>query len=282
MAMLTAKSLSHIIFLLSTLLLQLITNTYAIGVNYGTLANNLPPPAQVAAFLKSQTTINKIKIFDTNADILRAFANTNISVIITAVNGDIPSLTKLPSAQSWVSTHIIPFHPQTIISHVAVGNEIMATADKFLIAQLVPAMKTLNTALKLAGLTHIKVSTPHSLGILSTSEPPSSGRFRRGYDRYAGPTPTPTPTPPSSGSGKKWCVPKSDASDEALQKNIDYVCSLGVDCKPIQAGGACFDPNTIRSHAAYVMNVFYQTSGRHDFDCDFANTGVLTSSDPSE
>ncbi|KAK9283940.1 hypothetical protein L1049_012197 [Liquidambar formosana] len=448
MAMLTAKSLSHIIFLLSTLLLQLITNTYAIGVNYGTLANNLPPPAQVAAFLKSQTTINKIKIFDTNADILRAFANTNISVIITAVNGDIPSLTKLPSAQSWVSTHIIPFHPQTIISHVAVGNEIMATADKFLIAQLVPAMKTLNTALKLAGLTHIKVSTPHSLGILSTSEPPSSGRFRRGYDRVifapmlqflketkspfmvnpypyfgfsaktlnyalfkpnagirdkvtgitytnmfdaqmdavysamkalgygdveicvaetgwpslgdanqpdvnlanavsyngnlvkhvtsgkgtplmpnrrfetyifslfnenlkpgstaernfglfrpdftpvydigimrgrrsAGPTPTPTPAPPSSGSGKKWCVPKSDASDEALQKNIDYVCSLGVDCKPIQAGGACFDPNTIRSHAAYVMNVFYQTSGRHDFDCDFANTGVLTSSDPS-
>lgn len=28
-----------------------------------------------------------------------------------------------------------------------------------------------------------QVSTPHSLGILSMSEPPSSGRFRRGYDQ---------------------------------------------------------------------------------------------------
>ncbi|KAK9283638.1 hypothetical protein L1049_011888 [Liquidambar formosana] len=91
-------------------------------------------------------------------------------------------------------------------------------------------------------------------------------------------------TPPPSGrpAGKKWCVPRGDASDAALQKNIDYVCSLGVDCRPIQAGGACFNPNSVRSHAAYVMNFFYQTSGRHVYDCDFAHTGVLTFSNPSK
>ncbi|KAL1550672.1 glucan endo-1,3-beta-glucosidase-like [Salvia divinorum] len=30
----------------------------------------------------------------------------------------------------------------------------------------------------------IKISTPHSLGILSNSTPPSAGRFRQGYDVY--------------------------------------------------------------------------------------------------
>lgn len=82
-------------------------------------------------------------------------------------------------------------------------------------------------------------------------------------------------------SDRKWCVPKSDASDEALQKNIDYVCSSGVDCKPIQSGGPCFDPNTVRSHASYAMNAYYQTFGRNDYNCDFNRTGFLTSSDPS-
>lgn len=82
--------------------------------------------------------------------------------------------------------------------------------------------------------------------------------------------------------GMKWCVPKSDASDQALQANIDYVCSLGVDCKPIQAGGTCFEPNTTRSQASDIMNSFYQSYGRHNFNCDFAKTGVLTASDLSK
>ena len=44
-------------------------------------------------------------------------------------------------------------------------------------------MKALKSALDLAKVTDIHVSSPHSLGILSSSEPPSSGRFRRGYDK---------------------------------------------------------------------------------------------------
>ncbi|KAL5707876.1 hypothetical protein ACHQM5_018729 [Ranunculus cassubicifolius] len=44
-------------------------------------------------------------------------------------------------------------------------------------------MKSLHYALQLLNITDIQVSTPHSLGILSLSEPPISGRFRHGYDR---------------------------------------------------------------------------------------------------
>ena len=30
------------------------------------------------------------------------------------------------------------------------------------------------------------------------------------------------------------------------------------------------------------MNAYYQSSGRHQFDCDFNNTGVVSYTDPSE
>lgn len=90
---------------------------------------------------------------------------------------------------------------------------------------------------------------------------------------------SPSAQPPST--AMKWCVPKSDATDAQLQANIDYVCGTGVECRPIQAGGDCFNPNNVRSHASYAMNAYYQANGRHDYNCDFGHTGVLTSTDPS-
>lgn len=43
-------------------------------------------------------------------------------------------------------------------------------------------MKTLHKALIMSGIRDIKVTTPHSLGILESSNPPSSGKFRPGWD----------------------------------------------------------------------------------------------------
>ncbi|KAL5750227.1 hypothetical protein ACOSP7_024830 [Xanthoceras sorbifolium] len=462
--MATVTKLSHLhllllLFLLLHLLIDSASAAYPIGVNYGTVANNLPPPQQVAKFLKTQTSINSVKIFDANPDILRAFANTNISVTVTVGNGDIPSLAKMPAAQSWIAKNIQPHHPQTIIRYIVLGNEIMATSDKVLIAYLLPAMSTLKSALDQAKLTHIQVSTPHSLGILSTSEPPSTGRFRKGYDKAvfarilefhrqtkspfmvnpypyfgfdpqklnyalfrpnpgvfdaatgknytnmfdaqldavysamkkvgyedvdivvgetgwssagdpnepasnlenalsyngnlvrhvnsgkgtplmpnrtfetyifalfnenqkpsiseqnfglfkpdfspvynvdilndkstpgatapaASPAAPAPPAPSASAPGPgvvrgRWCVPTRGASDAALQANIDYVCGTGVDCRPIQQGGACFEPNVVRSHAAYAMNAYYQANGHQDLNCDFNKTGAIVYSDPS-
>lgn len=81
--------------------------------------------------------------------------------------------------------------------------------------------------------------------------------------------------------GKQWCLPKTGAKEDALQKNMDYVCGLGFDCKPIQEGGPCYLPNTVRAHAAYAMNAYYQATGRNDYDCDFKETGAITKKDPS-
>lgn len=441
-------------FLLSSTFSLLLSNTAAsssssVGVNYGRVADNLPSPSQVAQFLTSQTTIDKVKIFDCDPQILQAFSGTGISLTVTIPNSEIISLTQLSAAQSWVSTNMLPHYAQTTIRYIAVGNEVHYTGDKVLIANLLPAMKSVYQALQLANITDIKVTTPHSLGILSLSNPPSSGRFRRGYDRvlfapllefhrqtgspfmvnpypYFGFRPNtlhfalfkpndgvldkgtglkyfnmfdammdavysamkklgyddvevavgetgwpsagdanepaanwenavsyngnlvkhlnsgqgtplmPNRTfetyifslfnedlkpstsersyglfkpdlsavydvgvlrspgeaegPTSSGMAPSpsdlnhsWCVAKSDASDEALQRNLDYVCSMGIDCKPIQEdGGPCFQPNTVRSHASYAMNSYFQINGRHDFNCYFDGTGEIISSNPSD
>jgi hypothetical protein len=64
-----------------------------------------------------------------------------IFVTVTVGNGDVPSLAKLPVAQSWVANNILSFHPGTKFNRIAVGNEILATSDKSLIGHLLPAMK---------------------------------------------------------------------------------------------------------------------------------------------
>ncbi|XP_004241225.1 glucan endo-1,3-beta-glucosidase [Solanum lycopersicum] len=419
-----------------------VSGDYLLGINYGTVADNLPPPTQVAAFIRDHTTLNKIKIFDANPEIIRAFADTGIWVTVTVSNGDIWSVSKPTAAQWWVEQNVVPFYPRTRIDRICVGNEVVATGDKNLIGHLVPAMRAIHEALLAAGINDIQVSTPHSLGILSRSEPPSSGLFRRVYDRvifapmleFHRETKSPfmiCPYPffgfndatldyalfkpnngvydkatgmnytnmfdaqidavysamkalgyadvdivvaetgwPSAGDpnqpgvslenaisynvnlvkhvnsgvgtplmpnrtfetyvfslfnedlkpstsernfglfrpdfspvydvgilrntqalsppamapevSKKWCVPKTDASDAALQSNLDFVCSSGiVDCQPIKDGGPCFEPNTVRAHAAYAMNAYYQANGGKDLDCNFINTGVVTNYDPS-
>ncbi|XP_004308857.1 PREDICTED: glucan endo-1,3-beta-glucosidase-like [Fragaria vesca subsp. vesca] len=165
-------------FLLTLLLFHLSTTAYSIGVNYGTLGDNLPPPSQVANFLKTQTIIDSLKIFDMNPDIIRAFANSGISLTITLPNGDIPTLTNPRAARRWIQQNIKPFYPATLIRYICVGTEVLHWGDDAQKSNLVAAMRTLNNALRVEGFKGIKVSTPHSLGIMLTSEPPSQGRFR--------------------------------------------------------------------------------------------------------
>ncbi|KAF3516748.1 hypothetical protein DY000_02061409, partial [Brassica cretica] len=88
--------------------------------------------------------------------------------------------------------------------------------------------------------------------------------------------------PAPSTAGGKWCVAKSGATNAQLQANINWVCSQGgVDCKPIQAGGSCFNPSSLRMHASFVMNAYFQKNGRSDGSCHFSGTGVVVRSNPS-
>ncbi|CAI9273617.1 unnamed protein product [Lactuca saligna] len=168
-------------FLLLVALL-LLPAAYSIGVNYGTLGDDLPPPSEVAHFLKTRTTIDRIRIFDVNTTIIKAFANTGILVSVTVPNGDIPSLTDARNARRWIDANIKPFYPATKINYICMGTEVLHWGPQPLIDSLVPAMKVLNAALVKEGFNEIKISSPHSLGILLSSVPPSNASFRPGWD----------------------------------------------------------------------------------------------------
>ncbi|CAA0820884.1 Carbohydrate-binding X8 domain superfamily protein [Striga hermonthica] len=77
--------------------------------------------------------------------------------------------------------------------------------------------------------------------------------------------PATTGPPPATGSGGggggggSWCVASSSASETALQVALDYACGYGgADCSPLQPNGPCYEPNTVRDHASYAFNDYYQ------------------------
>ncbi|KAJ6896614.1 glucan endo-1,3-beta-glucosidase 7-like [Populus alba x Populus x berolinensis] len=421
-----------------------------IGVNYGQVADNLPPPSATAKLLQS-TAVQKVRLYGADPAIIKALADTGIGIVIGAANGDIPALASDPNfATQWVNSNVLAY-PSSKIILITVGNEVLLSNDQNLISQLLPAMQNMQKALTSASLGgKVKVSTVHSMAILSRSDPPSSGLFSPAYqdtmkgllqfqkdngspiavnpypffayqsdprpetlafclfqpnsgrvdsgngikymnmfdaqvdavrsalnamgfndieilvaetgwpykgdsnevgpsvenarayngnlisrlrsmvgtplmpgksvdtyifalydeDLKPGPgsersfglfkpdlsmtydiglsksslTPS-TPKPPATSSPSPatagWCVPKTGASDAQLQASLDYACGQGVDCGPIQPGGACFIPDTLASHAAYAINLYYQASAKNPWNCDFSETAALTSKNPS-
>ncbi|XP_064998961.1 glucan endo-1,3-beta-glucosidase 7-like [Musa acuminata AAA Group] len=146
-----------------------------IGVNYGQVADNLPPPSATASLLQS-TTISKLRLYGADPAIIRSLSGTNISLVLGVPNADIPSLASDPSAAaSWAAANVLPYVPATSISLVAVGNEALDSGDAALASQLLPAMRNLGSAVAASG---VKVSTVHTMTVLAHSEPPSSGAFR--------------------------------------------------------------------------------------------------------
>lgn len=95
------------------------------------------------------------------------------------------------------------------------------------------------------------------------------------------PTPTPTTTTPAS-SGGSWCIASPTASETALQVALDYACGYGgADCSALQPGATCYNPNTLRDHASYAFNDYYQKNPVPT-SCIFGGTAQLTYNDPSK
>ncbi|XP_071690005.1 glucan endo-1,3-beta-glucosidase 12-like [Rutidosis leptorrhynchoides] len=160
-------------------LLHPLTTVTAVGINYGTLGNNLPPPKTVAQLLQS-TLIDKVKIYDSNPQILQAFSNSGIDLIVAVENSHVANLSaSMSAAEDWFSARVAPFIPSTSIVAIAVGNEYLATNDDNMNPNyLLKAMQNLHQVLLSRGLDRkIKISTPHSMAVLATSFPPSTSTF---------------------------------------------------------------------------------------------------------
>ena len=99
----------------------------------------------------------------------------------------IPNSDLLPFSQfqsnvdKWLNYSILPYYPATKVTYITVGAELTETASN-VSASVVPAMQNVFTALRKAGLHRkIKVSSTHSLGVLSRSFPPSAGAFNSSH-----------------------------------------------------------------------------------------------------
>ncbi|KAL5678036.1 hypothetical protein ACJX0J_014167, partial [Zea mays] len=149
-----------------------------VGVNYGTVANDLPNPASVVQLLK-QNGITMVKIYDANANALTSLANTGIKAMVMMPNANLARAASDPTyAAQWVQDNVMPYYPATQINAVAVGNEVFddPSVDKM---DLVPAMTNVQAGLAGLGVAgDIKVSSPIKFDALQVSWPPSSGRFR--------------------------------------------------------------------------------------------------------
>lgn len=124
--------------------------------------------------------ITHIRLYDADPDILNALSKTKIRVIISVPNNQLLAIgSSNTTAASWVGRNVAAFYPETLITAIAVGDEVLTTLPSSA-PLLVPAMESLYSALVAANLhTLIKISTPHAASIVLDAFPPSQAFFNQ-------------------------------------------------------------------------------------------------------
>lgn len=153
------------------------TGTY--GVNYGRIADNIPPPESVVTLLKA-AKIKNIRIYDADHSVLKAFKGSGIEIIVGLGNEYLKEISiGEDRAMNWIKENVQPFLPGTRIRGIAVGNEILGATEMELWEVLLPAVKNVYSALYRLGLHKtVEVSSPHSEAVFANSYPPSACVFK--------------------------------------------------------------------------------------------------------
>ncbi|KAJ4883538.1 hypothetical protein Rs2_33631 [Raphanus sativus] len=151
-----------------------ITATGEVGLNYGLLGDNLPPPSVVINLFKS-IGITKIRIFDPNTAVLNALrGHKDIGVTVGVKDQDLAALAGNEEAvNGWFATNIEPYLADVNIAFITVGNEVIPGPTG---PQVLPVIQSLTNLVKSKSLP-ISVTTVVSMSSLGQSYPPSAGTF---------------------------------------------------------------------------------------------------------
>ncbi|KAH6555771.1 hypothetical protein KP509_1Z229400 [Ceratopteris richardii] len=150
------------------------------GINYGRIADNLPPPPDAIRLIQSMG-LGHVKIFDSNPEVLDALAYTGLQVVISVTNEELPIIASSQEvSDQWVDAHVNAHYPATLINVINVGNEVLSkSSNQTLWYQILPAMLNIYASLVKFNLQQkIKVTTSSAMDVLGSSYPPSSGSFR--------------------------------------------------------------------------------------------------------
>ncbi|KAJ8636195.1 hypothetical protein MRB53_010462 [Persea americana] len=81
---------------------------------------------------------------------------------------------------------------------------------------------------------------------------------------------------------EQWCIADEQTTDEVLQSALDWACGKGgADCSKIQVHQRCYFPNTVRDHASYAFNSYWQRLKHKGGSCYFNGAAFVTEVDPS-
>ncbi|KAL5207822.1 hypothetical protein ABZP36_032257 [Zizania latifolia] len=256
-----------------------VAEALSIGVNYGQIANNLPSPARVSCLLRS-LKISKVKLFDADPHVLRAFLGTGVEFVVGIGNEAVPAMVSPSAAQAWLQLHVVPhLGAGARITSITVGNEVFKGNDTVLQASLLPAMRSVHQALGTLGLQgRVNVTTAHSLDIMAVSYPPSAGAFH--------PTAVPHVQPFLSFLSATRapflinCYPYFAYKDDPARVPLEYVL--------FQPNAGVTDPHTRLTYDnmlyAQVDAVYaaIQALGHTDIDVKISETGWPSLGDPHE
>ncbi|KAF2303727.1 hypothetical protein GH714_021487 [Hevea brasiliensis] len=134
-----------------------------VGFNIGTDVSNILSATDLVSFLQIQK-ITQVRLYDADPDILKALAKTKIRVIISVPNNQILAIgSSNTTAASWIDRNVVAYYPETLITAIAVGDELLTTVPSSA-PLLMPAIESLYSALVAANLhTQVKISTPQQL-----------------------------------------------------------------------------------------------------------------------
>ncbi|KAK1279225.1 Lichenase [Acorus gramineus] len=151
----------------------------SVGVCYGLLGDNLPPPSEVVNLYKSNN-IGLLRLYFPNQTVFDALRGSGIGVLLGTTNEDLQSIASSnDAAANWVQTNVRAYWPDVEFRHIAVGNEVIP--GQF--AQYVlPAMQNIYNALGDDLRGQIKVSTSVHMGVIGVSYPPSQVNARYIYN----------------------------------------------------------------------------------------------------
>ncbi|KAI5674938.1 hypothetical protein M9H77_05888 [Catharanthus roseus] len=169
-----SKWIFHILWLIIAIKDIRQSTSADIGICYGTLGDNLPPPTEVVALFK-QYNVGKMRLYDPNLDILEALRGQEIEVILGVRNEDVQIMASSQSAaESWVLKNVVNYINDIQFTFFVVGNEIVPGELAQFIA---PAMQNLLNALRLYSFDGIRVTTSVASTVLQNSYPPSASEF---------------------------------------------------------------------------------------------------------